>query len=164
MLGEIRKGVMRLDWGKRRRRLELWLEQDLPLRFEGRVLTVDREVADRWGTLSAVTAALGTSLPVIDRLLDATVLHHNLTLVTRNTADVDATDVHVLNSWLPGKYLRAAKADGIWSSESSGPPRHRSRLSSGVTSALSTSKDPLWCRLGGIASGLSVIRLQSRKS
>jgi toxin FitB len=100
-LGEMRKGVMRLDSGKRRRRLEAWLEQDLPLRFEGRVLVVGREVADRWGTLSAVAAARGTSLPVIDGLLAATALQHNLTFVTRNTADVEATGVRVLNPWLP---------------------------------------------------------------
>lgn len=100
-LGEIREGVMRLDSGKRRRRLESWLEQDLPLRFEGRVLVVGTEVADRWGTLSAVAAARGKSLPVIDGLLAATALHHNLTFVTRNIADVEGTGVRALNPWLP---------------------------------------------------------------
>ncbi len=36
---------------------------------------------------------------MIDGLLAATALHHNLTLVTRNTKDVAATGVPVLNPW-----------------------------------------------------------------
>jgi predicted nucleic acid-binding protein len=39
-------------------------------------------------------------LPVIDALIAATALHHNLTLVTRNTRDVERTGVSVLNPWL----------------------------------------------------------------
>ena len=36
-------------------------------------------------------------LPVIDGLLAATALVHGWTLVTRNTADVASTGVHLLN-------------------------------------------------------------------
>jgi len=41
--------------------------------------------ADRWGVLTAAAAARGAPLPVIDGLLVATALQHNLTLVTRVT-------------------------------------------------------------------------------
>jgi predicted nucleic acid-binding protein len=37
---------------------------------------------------------------VIDTLLAATALTHNLTLVTRNTYDVADTSVKLLNPWL----------------------------------------------------------------
>ena len=44
-LGEIRKGIAGLAQGKRRTQLESWLETDLPARFSGRILTIDRSVA-----------------------------------------------------------------------------------------------------------------------
>src|SRR5208283_4293058 len=37
-LTELRYGVERLAPGRRRRRLDRWLQQELPLRFEGRIL------------------------------------------------------------------------------------------------------------------------------
>jgi predicted nucleic acid-binding protein len=38
-------------------------------------------------------------VPVIDGLLAATALHHDLTLVTRDSMDVSQTGVPVLNPW-----------------------------------------------------------------
>ncbi|MGD0667678.1 MAG: type II toxin-antitoxin system VapC family toxin [Bryobacteraceae bacterium] len=99
-LGEIRNGVSRLRSGRRRGRLELWLQADLPLRFQDRILPIDAAIADRWGTVSAIAAAKGKPVPVIDGLLAATAIHHNLTLVTRNGADVAGTGVPTLNPWV----------------------------------------------------------------
>ena len=98
-LGEIRQGVARLAAGKRRMRLDRWLGEDLPARFEDRILPVTAAVADCWGALSAQAAAKGKPVPVIDGLLAATALCHDLILVTRNTQDVAATGVAVLNPW-----------------------------------------------------------------
>ncbi len=99
-LGEIRLGVERLRAGRRRGRLESWLQVDLPSRFQGRILGIDEAVTDRWGRVSARAAAKGKPVPVIDGLLCATAFHHNLTLVTRNTSDVVGTGVATLNPWL----------------------------------------------------------------
>lgn len=52
-LGEIRKGIEALADGKRRQKLCLWLDHELPRWFEERVLPVDLAVADRWGRLLA---------------------------------------------------------------------------------------------------------------
>ena len=98
-LGEIRKGITLLPDGRRRAALEAWLDQDLPLRFSGRVLPVDASVADRWGQLSGSSAAKRSPLPVIDGLLAATALHHNLTLVTRDSGHSAITGVDVFNPW-----------------------------------------------------------------
>ena len=58
-------------------------------------------IADRWGRLAALAAAKGKPVPVMDGLLVATALHHNLTLVTRIGSDVaGTTGVPTLNSWL----------------------------------------------------------------
>jgi toxin FitB len=98
-LGEIRKGVTSLRDETRRAVLEVWLASDLALRFAGRILVIDEAVADRWGRLSAQTGPK-RPLPVIGGLLAATALHHNLTLVTRNTKDVVATGVPMINPWI----------------------------------------------------------------
>lgn len=98
-LGEIRKGIAALPQGKRRTKLETWLEVDLKARFHGRILPVDAGVADRWGLLTAEAKRKGKPLPVIDGLLAATALHHDLTIVSRNVSDLAATRVPVLNPW-----------------------------------------------------------------
>jgi hypothetical protein len=93
-LGEIRKGIEALRELRRREKLRLWLEHELPAWFEGRVLPVDLAVADRWGRL---LAAAGRPLPTIDSLLAATALHYELRLVTRNTRDFDYNGLEVIN-------------------------------------------------------------------
>ena len=98
-LGEIRNGIERLNPGKRRGRLESWLTVDLRLRFQDRILTVNEAIAERWGALSARAAKKGRPVPVIDGLLAATALHHDLMLVTRNDTDVTGTGVPTLNPW-----------------------------------------------------------------
>lgn len=98
-LGEIRKGVAGLAPGKRRARLELWLDVDLVNRFWDRILPVDTAIAGRWGLLAAEAKRSGKALPVIDGLLAATALQHNLTVVSRNASDFEGTHVPVLNPW-----------------------------------------------------------------
>jgi predicted nucleic acid-binding protein len=44
--GEIRRGIERLPQGPRRERLRLWLEVDLMDRFTGRILDIDRQIAE----------------------------------------------------------------------------------------------------------------------
>jgi len=93
-LGEVRKGIESLSEGKRREKLRLWLEHELPAWFEGRVLPVDLVVAERWGRL---LAEVGRSVPTIDSLLAAIALSHELRLVTRNTGDFDYPGLEVIN-------------------------------------------------------------------
>jgi len=92
--GEIRKGVDSLADEKRREKLRLWLEHELPAWFEGRVLPVDLAVAERWGRL---LAEVGRSVPTTDSLLAATALHHELRLVTRNDGDFDYPGLEVID-------------------------------------------------------------------
>ncbi len=94
-LGELRKGVAaknRTD-PSATREIEAWVD-GLQTLFIDRVLPVDAATARKWGELSSVR-----SLPVIDTLIAATALRHGLTLVTRNTRDVEATGVPLLDPW-----------------------------------------------------------------
>ena len=99
--GEIRKGVAMLPQGKRRSGLETWLEVELQARFSGRILPIDEPVADRWGLLAANAKSKGKVLSIIDGLLAATAIHHNLTVVSRNVNDFAPTQVPVVNPWQP---------------------------------------------------------------
>lgn len=98
-LGEIRRGIAALPQSRRRATLEAWLDKDLRTRFEDRILAVDQEVADRRGLLTAAARNNGIVLPVIDGLLAATALAHNLTLVTRDTGQIPSMGVAVFHPW-----------------------------------------------------------------
>ena len=98
-LGEIRRGIAGLPQSRRRATLEAWLDKDLRTRFEDRILAIDQEVAHRWGLLTAAARNNGIVLPVIDGLLAATALEHNLTLVTRDTGQIPSMGVAVFNPW-----------------------------------------------------------------
>jgi predicted nucleic acid-binding protein len=95
-LGELRKGIEAMTDEARRVRFLDWLESDLPQFFVGRILPIDRRIADRWGRLCAIAAR---PLPAIDSLLAATAIEHGLTLVTRNVADFSPSGPRVVNPW-----------------------------------------------------------------
>ncbi len=97
-LGEIRKGLTGLAQGRRRTGLEIWLAE-LQARFSDRILPIDAPVAERWGVLAAFAKGRGVSPPVMDGLLAATALHHDLTVVSRNAGDFRFAQVWVLNPW-----------------------------------------------------------------
>jgi predicted nucleic acid-binding protein len=98
-LGEIRKGIVSLSVGRKKQQLETWLERTLRASFIGRTLPIDETVADRWGWLDAEAGQRGRPLPVVDGLLAATALEHNLTLVTRNTRDFAHLPIRVFSPW-----------------------------------------------------------------
>lgn len=94
-LGELRKGVAakrRTDPGAADQ-LGVWVD-GIETTFADRVLPIDAATARRWGELSA-----NRSLPVIDTLIAATAISHGLTLVTRNTRDVEPTGVPLVDPW-----------------------------------------------------------------
>ena len=98
-IGEIRRGLLLLDDGKRRRALLQWLGAEIQARFAGRILPVDTAVMERWAQLQVVTRKAGRRLPVMDSLIAATALTHNLTLATRNIADFKAAHVALIDPW-----------------------------------------------------------------
>ncbi|HDP90100.1 MAG TPA: type II toxin-antitoxin system VapC family toxin [Thioalkalivibrio sp.] len=97
VLGEIRKGVelARRRDPRKAEVLETWLS-DVLSGFGDRVLPVDATVAEEWGRMNAIRP-----VPVIDALLAATAKANDLTLVTRNEADVAGLGVEVLNPFQP---------------------------------------------------------------
>lgn len=95
VVGEIRQGIERL----RRRNpkqsdvFERWLTV-LKKDFDERLLPVSSSVAERWGLLNSVRP-----LPVVDGLLAATAIEHDLTLVTRDDRTLAESGARLLNPW-----------------------------------------------------------------
>jgi toxin FitB len=98
-LGELQKGVS-LEPVKRKRAQHLtWLEDILKNTEDGNLLPVDAAVARKWGDMTAVARLEGRTLAIVDALLAATALVHDLTIVTRNTRDFAGIGVRLLNPW-----------------------------------------------------------------
>ena len=98
-MAEIQKGISKLADSSQKRDLQLWLDQALLPRFGVRVLDVSKDVALLWGVMQGSFAKKGETLPVIDSLLGVTAMHHDLTVVTRNTADFERMPVELINPW-----------------------------------------------------------------
>ncbi len=95
---ELHYGVERMAAGSRRSRLERWVQHDLPLRFEGRILPVDANLAEAWGKTVSRSEAAGHPMGAMDAFVAATAEIHRLTLVTRNVRDFPLLKA-VLNPW-----------------------------------------------------------------
>ena len=98
-LAELRHGIERLPAGARRNRLDTWLSEQVPARFEARVLSVDVETADRWGRVMARGDARGRPVGTMDAFIAATAERYNLTLITRNVLDFDVLGIQLFNPW-----------------------------------------------------------------
>lgn len=96
-LGEIVKGIELLHAGKRRKEIGAWFER-LERWAGSRLLAPTEQVMREWGRLCARHERKGRRLPVLDSLIAATALAHDLTLVTRNTNDYPA-EVPLINPW-----------------------------------------------------------------
>jgi predicted nucleic acid-binding protein len=97
-LGELQEGIAALKDAGEARALQGWLET-LQQSFSGRILDVTPDVAATWGRLRAEARRQGQMPPVIEVLLIATAITHNLTLVTRNVVEGELGSVEVLNPW-----------------------------------------------------------------
>lgn len=97
-VGEIRKGITRLDSGKKKAELEKWLEK-LRNRFARRILPLSERTFLVWGKMCGEFENKGIIRPALDSLLEATALEHDLILVTRNVKNFQNSQAMILNPW-----------------------------------------------------------------
>jgi toxin FitB len=100
-VGELRRGIANLPGGRRRDLLES-LNRELVEGFEGRVLPITVEIANLWGDMSGLARNRGRAIAVVDGLIAATAIVHDLTVVTRNLWDFDPTECRMLCPWDQG--------------------------------------------------------------
>jgi predicted nucleic acid-binding protein len=94
VLGELFFGILALPKGRKRSRLEDWFKAVISA-IE--CLPWDAAVSLRWARLIVDLKKKGSTVPVLDTMIAATALEHDLTVVTRNMRDFKRTGVKVLN-------------------------------------------------------------------
>lgn len=99
-IGEIQKGIRKSAEPAKRRRLEQWLQSDLRSRFAGRIIAIDEEISFCWGSIAGDAVRRGDVLPVVDSLIAATAITHDLTVVTRNVSHIERCGAKTLNPWI----------------------------------------------------------------
>ena len=94
IIGELRIGILALPRGRKRERLEHW--------YKTVVETIecipwDASISQRWAALVVELKRKGETVPLLDGMIAATALQHNLIVATRNTRDFQKTGVKTLN-------------------------------------------------------------------
>jgi hypothetical protein len=74
--------------------IDAWLDS-LVADYEDRILPITERIAERWALIT-----VPDPLPVLDALLAATAIEHDLVLATRNTEDVERSGVRLVNPFI----------------------------------------------------------------
>ena len=94
IIGELRIGILALPRGRKRARLEQWYETVVET-IE--CLPWDAMISRRWAALVVELKRKGETVPLLDGMIAATALQHDLIVATRNTRDFHKTGVKTFN-------------------------------------------------------------------
>jgi toxin FitB len=97
--GELIKGIEKLPESAKKDELYAWVENDLKERFGSRIIEINIEIAETWGKIQAAVEKRGKPMSAVDSLIAATGIACNLTVVTRNVADMAQSGVLLFNPW-----------------------------------------------------------------
>jgi toxin FitB len=100
ILGELNLGVLTLPAGRKRARLEAWFDR---LAQAIQCLPWDASVSRRWARLVSDLRRKGRAMPILDSMIAATALEHELTLVTHNIRDFQVTGARLLDPFASGR-------------------------------------------------------------
>jgi predicted nucleic acid-binding protein len=99
-LAEIEKGIEQLPPGDPARSRHAGTLAAIEARFAGRILPIGDDAVRDWGRISGrVKRETGAAPPVIDTLIAATAIAHDLYFATRNTRDVALSGAALFNPW-----------------------------------------------------------------
>ena len=94
ILGELSIGILALPRGRKRRQLEQWFDA---LMQTIECLPWDAAISRRWAALVVDVKRKGETIPLLDGMIAATALHHDLTMATRNVRDFEKAGLRPLN-------------------------------------------------------------------
>jgi predicted nucleic acid-binding protein len=94
VLGELRIGVLALPAGRKRARLEQWFAAVVQAID---CLPWDAAISRRWARLVVDLRRKGWAMPLLDGMIAATALEHDLTVATRNISDFRKAGVRVVD-------------------------------------------------------------------
>lgn len=94
ILGELCIGILALAPGRKRRQLEQWFDA---LMQAIECLPWDATISRRWAKLVVDLKQKGETMPLLDGMIAATALQHDLTIATRNTRDFKKAGLKVFD-------------------------------------------------------------------
>ena len=94
VLGELCIGVLALPPGRKRAQLEQWLATVVQAID---CIPWDAAISRRWARLVVDLRRKGSAMPLLDGMIAATALEHNLTVATRNVGDFRKAGVRVVD-------------------------------------------------------------------
>lgn len=94
IIGELRIGILALPRSPKPQRFEQWLEDVIEI-IE--CIPWDAAVSRRWAALVIQLKRKGETVPLLDGMIAATALQHDLTIATRNVRDFRKTGVKTIN-------------------------------------------------------------------
>lgn len=98
-LGKILKGVSKLTDSKKKDRINSWFQTSVIEKFKNNIVNINDDIAIKWGLIEAESETAGQKIPVIDGLIAASALVHDLIVVTRNITDIEKSGCKILNPW-----------------------------------------------------------------
>jgi predicted nucleic acid-binding protein len=98
-VAEIRRGILEMEAGRRRRELDAWFAgpEGPQALFAGRVLPFDERAALEWARIMAEGTAAGRPCSALDMVVAATAAVHGLTVATANEKHFRDTGVPWFN-------------------------------------------------------------------
>ncbi|MDX9988197.1 type II toxin-antitoxin system VapC family toxin [Thiothrix unzii] len=97
--GEIQKGIQKDSDQSRKKKLKIWVEEDLKKRFENRIIPIDLKVVTNWGSIQGLAELAGRTMPTLDGLIAVSGLTYNCVVATRNTSDMEQSTAELFNPW-----------------------------------------------------------------
>jgi len=94
IIGELRIGILALPRGRKREKLEQWFETIVEAID---CLPWDATVSRRWAALVVDLKRKGEAVPLLDGMIAATALQHDLIVATRNIRDFRKSGVKTFN-------------------------------------------------------------------
>ena len=98
-LGEIVKSIESEPELLRKSELYRWLNEELLVRFHGRIIPLDMAIIMEWGKVSAECEEKGKPISALDGLIAATVRARGLVLITYNREIFAETGIEVSDPW-----------------------------------------------------------------
>lgn len=96
---EIRFGIELVDDPVKRAELADWLSHKVRPMFEQRMLPITEDIMLKWRLLVEEGRRSGHTFSQPDLIIAATALHHDLTVVSRDTSEYRRARVQVRNPW-----------------------------------------------------------------
>ena len=97
--GEIQKGIQKYSDQSRKKKLKIWVEEDLKKRFENRIIPIDLKVVTNWGSIQGLAELAGRTMPTLDGLIAVSGLTYYCVIATRNTSDMEQSTAELFNPW-----------------------------------------------------------------